>query len=103
MTVPPEQAVPPPLQPPPLDPPARLFVEPQTYRRRRFMDAIRALPVLGVLLWTVPMLWPAGDSAPSASSALIYIFAVWVLLVLGAGLLIRRLSHHADSDKEDAP
>ncbi|WP_136441023.1 hypothetical protein [Pacificoceanicola onchidii] len=68
-----------------------LFVERQTYRRRRIIDAARALPVLGLLLWWVPLLWALPKEPTSASGALIYIFCVWVGLILGAALLILAL------------
>ncbi|MFW2542367.1 hypothetical protein ACN2XU_06970 [Primorskyibacter sp. 2E107] len=77
-----------------------LFVERQTYRRRRIVDAARALPVLGLLLWSIPMLWGLPDRPQSASGALIYIFIVWFGLVLGAGLLILALRLR---DKEGQP
>lgn len=65
-----------------------LFLERRSYRRRRMMDALRLLPVLGVLLWLVPVLWPNGNDAAQApaavsmSGAVIYIFAVWAGLIL---------------------
>lgn len=65
-----------------------VFLERQTYRRRRLMDAARLLPVLGALLFAVPLLWPgaedAGAAAPMPTSrAIRYIFLVWALLILG--------------------
>lgn len=65
-----------------------LFVERQTYRRRRIVDAARALPILGLMLWWVPLLWALPDEPTSASGALTYIFSVWIGLVIGAALLI---------------
>lgn len=79
---------------PPITP---IFVERQTYRRRRIVDAARALPLLGALLWLVPLLWALPPTPHSASSALIYIFGVWFGLALVAGLLIGALSRR---DKE---
>ena len=74
-----------------------VFLERQTYRRRRLMDAARLLPVLGALLFAVPLLWPAANDAGGAapvptSRAIRYIFVVWALLILGNvwfGLLTR--------------
>lgn len=70
-------------QPPPI------FLERKSYRRRRMMDAIRLLPVLGLGLWMVPLMWslpgPEGtEAAPSMSQALTYIFGIWALVVLVA-------------------
>lgn len=72
-----------------------LFVERQTYRRRRLVDAARALPVLGLLLWLVPLLWAVPETSTSASSGLIYIFAVWLGLPIIAGILIHAMSRRA--------
>ncbi|APX10694.1 hypothetical protein [Tateyamaria omphalii] len=72
---------------------ATLFLEKRSYRRRRLKDALRLLPVVGVLLWMLPVFWPSGgghpaDPAPVAmSSAITYVFVVWVLLILAAAAL----------------
>ncbi|WGW03788.1 hypothetical protein [Tropicibacter oceani] len=80
-----------------------LFVERQTYRRRRTVDAARALPVLGLLLWWVPLLWALPERPHSASGALIYIFLVWLGLVVGAGLLILALRRRDNETAPDGP
>lgn len=66
-----------------------VFLERATYRRRRLIDAIRLIPVLGGLLWAVPVLWGLGETPSSV--ALLYIFGVWLGLVIGAALLSRAL------------
>jgi hypothetical protein len=71
-----------------------VFLEPQSYRRRRLMDGARILPAFGVLLWMVPLLWPTGtsdvDSPVSTSSAMHYIFAVWgVLICIAVGIWMK--------------
>ncbi|GAA6207043.1 hypothetical protein NBRC116601_03360 [Cognatishimia sp. WU-CL00825] len=69
-----------------------VFLERQTYRRRRLVDWIRVLPVIGLGLWLVPLFWPMGGEAEvSTSSALIYLFGVWLLLVIAAGFSARAL------------
>ena len=74
-------------------PPQPVFLERRTYRRRRLRDAARLLPVLGILFLLVPLLWSSGDEAPtSTASGFIYVFAVWLGLILVAGLLSRRLA-----------
>jgi hypothetical protein len=75
--------------PGPRQPP--VFVERQTYRRRRLADSARALPVLGLLLWLVPLLWGLSGEAPRTSAALIYLFGVWIALILGAAAIIAAL------------
>lgn len=73
-----------------------LFVERHTYRRRRLVDAGRALPVLGLMLWWLPLLWQ-DDAAPvRASQALTYIFAIWMALPLAAFLLNRAIRRYQD-------
>lgn len=65
-----------------------LFVERQTYRRRRLMDAARVLPALGLFLWWVPLLWGQSQTETVAtSSAVLYIFGVWVVLIVAAVLI----------------
>ncbi|SNR59854.1 hypothetical protein [Puniceibacterium sediminis] len=69
-----------------------LFLQRQSYRLRRLMDAARFLPVLGLLLWSVPLLWSIGDEETvSSSGALIYIFGVWMALILAAFVVSLRL------------
>ncbi|MFU8882542.1 MAG: hypothetical protein ACNA7Q_09265 [Rhodobacterales bacterium] len=70
-----------------------LFLERRSYRQRRLMDAARLLPVVGALLWLVPLLWPQSGADPAAragvstSSAILYIFGVWTFVVLAALLV----------------
>ncbi len=66
-----------------------VFLERQSYRLRRIMDAVRLLPFLGLVLWLVPLVWPVpSDNLPDGtmrmSTALLYIFCVWGGLVLVA-------------------
>ena len=71
-------------------PRAPLFLERQTYRRRRLMDAARILPVLGFVLILLPVLWTRG-AALSAATEAIYLFVLWLLLVIVAALMSRPL------------
>ncbi|OZB15097.1 MAG: hypothetical protein B7X55_10160 [Rhodobacterales bacterium 34-62-10] len=79
-----------------------LFLERRSYRQRRLMDAARLLPLLGVLLWLIPLLWPQRDpagevAAVSTSSAILYIFGVWVLLALIALFVSLMLDSKAET------
>lgn len=68
------------------------FLEREGYRRRRIIDALRMLPVVGLFLWALPLLWPTeAGSAPTTSATITYVFLVWVGLVLAALLLSLRL------------
>mgnify|MGYP001627868648 CR=1 FL=1 len=64
------------------------FLARDTYRRRRLIDALRVLPVLGALLFLVPMLG-ASTTDRSTAFAGMYLFAAWFLLIVGAALLVR--------------
>ena len=77
-----------------------LFVERQTYRRRRLRDAARVLPLLGILLWSVPLLWGTGSNGAVASSALMYLFGVWAMLVVASALITIRLGHDDNPAKQ---
>ncbi|MEP2533829.1 hypothetical protein [Shimia sp.] len=70
-----------------------VFLERQSYRRRRLVDTIRILPLIGALLWAVPLLWPnQSEGAVSGSDAVIYIFVVWFGLVIVGAMLSRAVS-----------
>ncbi len=62
-----------------------IFLERQSYRRRRLLDAARLLPIMGAALFAVPLLWPraggGADGVPT-SSAILYIFSVWAGLIV---------------------
>lgn len=72
-----------------------LFLERGTYRRRRMMDAIKLLALLGGGLWMIPVLWPKAETETDVplqmSQALYYIFGVWLVLIILAALLVRNL------------
>ncbi|WP_299428793.1 hypothetical protein [uncultured Shimia sp.] len=76
------------------------FLERQSYRRRRLIDTIRTLPVIGAVLWAVPLLWQQSEAPDvvTTSDAIVYIFMVWLLLVVGGGWLARSLKR---SDAEE--
>jgi len=85
----------------PLRTPARprspLFLQRESYRRRRLIDAARFLPILGLLLWAVPLLWSGGpEDAMPGSGALIYIFGIWTALVVAAFVLSVRLRRNEE-------
>ncbi|MEM1371116.1 MAG: hypothetical protein AAGG72_02690 [Pseudomonadota bacterium] len=72
-----------------------IFLERWSYRQRRMLDALRLLPVVGVMLWMLPLFWPTGTAETGEpvmlSTALTYIFGVWVLLTLLCAALWRVL------------
>ena len=80
-----------------------VFVDRASYRQRRLRDGLRLLPVLGALLWFVPLLWPRGE-ATTTSTALTYVFGAWVTLIVLAFLLARALRPEDPEPRpDDAP
>lgn len=80
-----------------------LFVARTTYRRRRLADAARMLPVLGMVLMLLPMLWaPAADGTRSTATDGIYLFVIWGALIGAAALLAPRLDA-GPPDPRDPP
>lgn len=87
---------------PPRIPP--LFLRRASYRQRRRRDAARLLPVIGLFLMLLPVLWApqntfSRDTAPDG----IYLFVVWALLIAVAMLISRSLNTAGDGDDPDAP
>ena len=65
------------------------------------MDAARLLPLVGAVLFVLPLLWAPGD-APERATAhdTIYLFAVWFGLIVAAVALARRLAPVAEGDRD---
>lgn len=68
-----------------------VFLGRDSYRQRRVRDAARMLPVLGAVLFLLPLLWETGEDGARNAQALIYIFAVWTVLAVLAFWLSRLL------------
>lgn len=84
---------------PPAKPP--VFLERASYRQRRLGDAAQFLPLLGAVLWFIPLLWATdGPEAPSKSSMLTYIFVIWLVLI-GLAALLSRLLPDTDEASDD--
>jgi hypothetical protein len=72
----------------------------ETYRRRRLIDAARLLPIFGMFLILLPVLWPPiGPDIPATAREAVYLFVIWFGLVVGAALLARRLTTIMRADK----
>ena len=76
---------------------APVYLARKSYRQRRLRDAARMLPVLGLILWLLPL---AGSVSGTAATG-VYIFGVWIVLILLAAMLARRISD--ETDDEAAP
>ncbi len=83
-------------------PSSPVFLERRSYRRRRMQDAQRLLPVLGMLLWMVPVLWPTRDETGhvTMSAAIYYVFGVWCVLIGLSFGLWRGLKRKADDSTD---
>jgi len=69
--------------------PEPLFLARQSYRRRRLADAARLLPVLGLVLFLLPVLWTGSGGT---AGGVIYLFGVWALLIVAVARISRRLA-----------
>ena len=63
-----------------------MFIEKESFARRRYVDAARLLPVLSIILLAIPGYFV------ETVNALLLIFTVWAVLIILAGLLSWRLS-----------
>jgi hypothetical protein len=76
------------------------FLPRSGYRLRRLHDAARLLPLFGLFLLILPILWsPVADDMRRTASDGLYLFAVWTLLILVAAGFARKLG----KSPEDAP
>jgi hypothetical protein len=58
-------------------------------------------PILGALLWMIPLVWPRGPDGQLVSLALVYIFGVWAGLIGLAWILSRLVREDGDAPPED--
>lgn len=79
----------------------QVFLQKAGYRQRRLQDAAKLVPVLGAVLWMMPLAWQSNAPGEAENaSALLYIFGVWVLLIVLTAVLSRLLRSDATlSDK----
>lgn len=94
--------------------PGPVFLERRSYRRRRLSDAARLLPMAAAVLICLPLLWHHGSvgseagagaadgNAPRTALVMLYLFGLWALLVVLAGLISRRLPAGDDDAAADA-
>lgn len=78
------------------------FLVRSSYRQRRLRDVAWLLPVFGLLLICVPLLWPKDGSGQSGTAdATIYLFVVWFLLILIAAGLARIVRPDMGESEDD--
>ncbi len=78
-----------------------LFLARAHYRRRRLRDAARLLPILGLILLLLPLLWTHGDRTSLSSGDVIYFFLVWVALIAVAAGFAPGLSKGEGTEEEE--
>ena len=64
-----------------------VFFHRATYRQRRLRDAARLVPVLGLLLWAIPLTWRADETGTVGAAGLVYVFGVWLFLIVLTAVL----------------
>ncbi|MBU9699378.1 hypothetical protein GU927_016145 [Rhodobacteraceae bacterium HSP-20] len=80
---------------------APLFLKRRSYRRRRLRDAARMLPVVGLFLLMLPMLWANGSSERQSTAwDGLFVFAVWSGLLVAAAAMAPGLSEEQGADGE---
>jgi len=78
-----------------------VFVERKTYRRRRMADGARMLPILGALLFCMPLLWAVG-APPKTTLTMFYLFVVWIALSVISAVISRHLHENDSGSQSDA-
>ena len=78
-----------------------LFLAKSGYRRRRLHDAARLVPLFGVFLIFLPILWDPG-ATPEVDTARdgLYLFGVWAGLIAIAAVLAPALRRNAGSETQ---
>jgi hypothetical protein len=78
-----------------------LFLARVPYRRRRLRDAARLLPILGLLLLFLPLLWTPDARVALTSGDVVYFFAVWLILIGFAAVFAPGLRGGDGSDEDE--
>jgi len=76
-----------------------VFLERKRYRAQRMRDVAKMLPILGIVLLFIPLLW-RGDAQTSNAFAVQYIFGTWILLLVLTGFVSRRLAVSEANDQD---
>jgi hypothetical protein len=82
-------------------PKSPLFLARASYRRRRLRDAARLLPIIGVFLLLLPVLWTPDGRINLTAIDIIYFFGVWLVLILVAAAFARGLRVGDRAEEEE--
>ncbi len=79
-----------------------LFLARRTYRRRRLIDAIRLVPVLGALLFLIPVLNLSEGGATTLWGG-VFLFLSWLGLIILTAFLTRRVRRSESESDDESP
>ena len=74
------------------------FLARSGYRRRRLIEAVRVMPIVGVLLFLMPVLWASKEQDAETSGGWLYLFGAWFILIGLAALASRAIAKTDESD-----
>ena len=74
----------------------KLFVEPRNYRARRMVDGLRILPIVGIFLIAMPLFWGVSKTPIQSSDVMLFVFAVWAILIVINCIMTRRIGKERD-------
>ncbi|MFM2389743.1 MAG: hypothetical protein RLZZ437_1298 [Pseudomonadota bacterium] len=84
----------------------QVFLGRRSYRLRRLGDAARLLPVLGLILFLLPLFWSPETAGRPRLTAWdgVYLFAIWLGLIVLSAIVSRKLARIAPQpDPKDDP
>ena len=76
-----------------------LFLARDSYRKRRLRDGARVLPIFGLILFLLPLMWPAVPQMVLAHWA--FVFALWVALIGLAAILASGLGERETASSQE--
>jgi hypothetical protein len=82
--------------------PKTVFLQRDTYRRRRIGDAIKLLPIVGLVLFFMPLILGTPDRPAQTSSLGLFIFFSWCVLIGMSVLLVALFNRVPNRPQETA-
>ena len=80
-----------------------VFVAKRTYQGRRLADAARLMPVLGIGLFSLPIMWKGATLADGSRTVgvMLYLFLAWVFLAGATAVISKRLKSQDDQAQDE--